>query len=287
VRRAIWVTTVLVLLQIGGLLLVIAVGFPHIGDRPLTEGSAVGVLSAASLVFFAFIGFDEVVTLSDETKDPARVIPRALMLALGISTALYVAVGIAAVSVIDPRDLASSERPLALVMGHDLGTRAAAVVSWIAIASTTNTTLLLLTAASRLLYHMGQKGALPAFLGHVNPITRAPDFAVVVAALIGAAFAVSGRLGLVAAVTNYSVYAVFIAVNLAVIRLRHTQPDLPRPFSAGRRGSAWPVFPILGLIVTIIMTAFLESTAWAIGGALTVLAVLVWVARARWETPPE
>ena len=119
VRQWIWLTTGLVLVEVSGLLLVIAIGLPHLGDHSLLEGTPRGVLSGAALLFFAFIGFDEVVTLSDETRNPSRVIPRALLLALGISTLLYVAVGIAAISVIDYRVLADSERPLALVIEHD------------------------------------------------------------------------------------------------------------------------------------------------------------------------
>jgi APA family basic amino acid/polyamine antiporter len=281
VRRSIWITTTLVLLQIGGLVLVATVGFPHVGDRPLFEGTPSGVIAGAALVFFAFIGFDEVVTLSDETKDPSRVIPRALLLALGISTLLYVGVGIAAVSVVDWRDIASSERPLALVISHDWGTRAGDIVSLIALASTTNTTLLVLTAASRLIYDMGQKGALPHWLGHINRRTHSPDWAVLVAVLVAAGFALSGRIGLVAAVTNFSVYAVFISVNLAVLRLRRTHPHLPRPIAAGNSSSPWPLLPIVGLIVTVIMTLFLEATAWLIGAAVVVIGLLVWRARLK------
>lgn len=277
VRRSIWLTTGLVALQIGGLLMVITVGMPHVGDRPLTDGTMIGVLSAASLVFFAFIGFDEVVTLSDETKNPERVIPRALLLALGISTLLYVAVGIAAVSVVDWPSLAASDRPLALVMEHDWGTRASDLISWIALASTTNTTLLVLTAASRLLYDMGRKGALPNVLGHINGRTGSPDVAVCVAALIAAAFACSGRLGLVASVTNFSVYAVFLSVNLAVLRLRRTRPDLRRPMRAGPSLAGWPLAPVLGLLATLAMMVFLETTAWIIGGGLLGIGLTFWV----------
>lgn len=276
IRRSIWITTTLVLLQIGGLVLVATVGFPHIGDRPLFEGTPSGVLAGAALVFFAFIGFDEVVTLSDETKNPSHVIPRALLLALGISTLLYVAVGVAAVSVIDWRDIANAERPLALVISHDWGGRAGDIVSWIALASTTNTTLLVLTAASRLIFDMGQKGALPRVLGHINSRTQAPDWAVLAAVVVAAGFALSGRIELVAAVTNFSVYAVFISVNLAVLQLRRTYPDLPRPIAAGNRASRWPMLPILGLAVTVVMALFLDATAWAIGGVIVAAGLLVW-----------
>jgi APA family basic amino acid/polyamine antiporter len=280
VRWSVWLTTALVVLQVGGLLLVAAVGLPHVGTHSLTEGTPSGVIAGAALVFFAFIGFDEVVTLSDETREPARVIPRALLLSLGISTVLYVIVGVAAVSVIDWRELAASERPLALVMAHDWGERSADIVSWIALASTTNTTLLVLTAASRLIYDMGSKRALPPLFGHVQRVTRAPDVAVVVAAAIAACFAVSSRLELVAAVTNFSVYAVFVSVNLAVLRLRHTMPDLPRPIRAGPDVLGWPVLPVGALLVTGLMAAFLDRAAWAIGAATIALALLAWRVRA-------
>ncbi len=279
VRQWIWLTTVLVFLEVGGLLFVIFVGAPHIGDRSLLEGTPHGVLSGAALVFFAFIGFDEVVTLSDETKNPARVIPRALLLALGISTALYILVGIAAVSVIDWHTLATSDRPLALVIGHDGGGTASDVVTWLALASTTSTVLLLLTASARLVYGMASNGSLPRPLARVSGMSNAPWVATWITFLIAAAFAWTGRLSLVAAITNFSVYAVFIAVNLAVLRLRKTMPDTHRSMRAGPSISGYPIAPALGLLATIAMIAFLEPTAWLVGAALIAAALLLRLTR--------
>lgn len=283
VRRSIWLTAVLVVLQVGGLVLVIVVGAPHVGDRSLVDGTATGVLSAAALVFFAFIGFDEVVTLSDETRNPSRDVPRALVLALALSTALYVAVGVVAVSVIDWHVLGESDRPLAMVLGHDGSTRASDIVAWIALASTTNTTLLVLTAASRLMYDMAKKGAMPPFLGALSPRTHAPHVAAVTAFGVAAGFACLGSLDLVAAVTDFAVYAVFIAVNLAVLRLRHTRPDIPRPMGAGPSIGRWPVASVLGLLATLAMMAFLDMTAWIVGAGLIGLAVLAWMVRGKRE----
>ena len=102
IRRSARLTVALSLVQVGGLLYVIAIGAPHLGQVDLLEGSggSGGVLAAAALVFFAFVGFDEVITLAEETRDPTNTVPRALLLALGISTVLYVGVAITAVSVI-------------------------------------------------------------------------------------------------------------------------------------------------------------------------------------------
>lgn len=276
-RRWIWLMTGLVALEVGGLLLVIVVGLPHVGDYSLVDGTRTGVFSAAALVFFAFIGFDEVVTLSDETRDPARVIPRALLLALGISTALYVAVAIAAVSVVHWEVLATSDRPLALVLSEAWGNRASDAIVWLALASTTTTVLLLLTAAARLTYDMARKGSLPNVLSRVNPRTRAPWVATVAVVLVAAAFAWSGQLRLVAAVTDFTVYAVFIAVNLAVLRLRQLLPDAPRTMRAGPSVAGYPVAPVLGLAATVVMLVFLDRTAWVVGLALIGVSAVVWL----------
>ena len=119
IKQSARLTVVLSVVQVGGLVLVVAIGLPHIGDVGLFDGAGpAGVFSAAALVFFAFIGFDEVITLAEETKDPTRTVPRALLLALGLSTLLYVAVAVAAVSVLGSAALATSPRPLAEVMAQ-------------------------------------------------------------------------------------------------------------------------------------------------------------------------
>ncbi|MFI5325653.1 MAG: APC family permease, partial [Candidatus Rokuibacteriota bacterium] len=108
VKQSARLTVALSAVQVGGLLLVVAIGLPHVGDVDLFAGRGPGgVMGAAALVFFAFIGFDEVITLAEETRDPTRTVPRALLLALGLSTALYIAVAVAAVSVLGAEALAA------------------------------------------------------------------------------------------------------------------------------------------------------------------------------------
>lgn len=141
IRRSARLTVALSVIQVGGLLYVISIGLPHVGQVDLTGDAgtgASGLLGAAALVFFAFIGFDEVITLAEETRDPSRTVPRALLLALGISTALYVGVAVAAVSVIGAAALAASERPLVDVLAHTLGERGADVLAVVALTATTN-----------------------------------------------------------------------------------------------------------------------------------------------------
>jgi APA family basic amino acid/polyamine antiporter len=268
-QRSARLTLGLCALQIAGLLFVIIIGVPHIGSASVIAGaSASGVIGGAALVFFAFIGFDEVITLAEETRDPTRVIPRALLAALAISTALYMAVAVAAVSVIGATALAGSTRPLADVMAHVLGGHAEATVAVIALITTMNTSLLALTAASRLMYGMAETGALPRSLGRVSRGTGVPIVAIVVAVIGAMVFALIGDLTLIASVTDFAVYVVFLAVNVTVIKLRITDPEHARPFRIPLAVHGIPAVPVVAIVATIMMIPQLEVRSLLVGLAM-------------------
>jgi APA family basic amino acid/polyamine antiporter len=279
VERSIWLSVLLAGLQIGGLILVIVAGAPHIGDRPVLEGATIsGVVSGAALVFFAFIGFDDIATLSEETRDAATVIPRALILTLAISASLYVLVGLSAISVVDASVLAESETPLSLVVEHNWGTNGADIVAVIALASTMNTTLLVLTAAARLLYAMGRSGALPALFARIGARGHAPYVGALVTFVIAAAFAAGGDIGLVAAVTDFAVYCTFLSVNLAVIALRFRAPEAARPYRTPWAVAGVPVLAVLGTVSILGMIAFLHPPAIVLGVGALMVGVAVFAA---------
>jgi APA family basic amino acid/polyamine antiporter len=279
VQRSIWLSVVLATLQIGGLLMVIASGAPHFGDKPVLEGATfTGLMSGAALVFFAFIGFDDIATLSEETHEAATVIPRALLLTLAISATLYMLVGLSAISVIDADVLASSDRPLALVIEQDWGSAATDIVVFIALASTTNTTLLVITAASRLLYAMAREGALPSALASVGRRGHAPYVGALATFAIAAAFAAPGDIGLVASVTDFSVYCTFLSVNLSVIALRFRAADAGRAFRIPGDVGGVPVTALLGTVSVLAMVGFLRPSAWALGAGALLVGAAVFVA---------
>jgi APA family basic amino acid/polyamine antiporter len=284
IGRSARLTLALSALQVAGLIFVIVIGASHVGDRSvLSDVNPSAVLGGAALVFFAFIGFDEVITLAEETRDPTRVIPRALFAALGISALLYMAVAITAVSVIGAPALAESNRPLADVMAHVLGGNAEGAVAAIALVTTTNTSLLALTAASRLTYGMADAGALPASARRVSRRTGAPTAGIVIAAVGAAAFALIGDLTFVASVTDFAVYAVFLAVNAAVIVLRRTAPDAARPFRIPGSIHGVPVIPIVGSIAALAMIPQLQARSLWLGAALLVSGLLAHAALSRIE----
>jgi APA family basic amino acid/polyamine antiporter len=280
-QRSIWLTVALVALQVAGLVLVIVAGWRHVGEQDLLGGAAAGgVMSAAALVFFAFIGFDEVVTLSEETVDAAKTIPRALLLSLAISTGLYVAVAIAAVSTAGYEALAGSETPLALVIQEDWGGRAPDVIAVIALASTTNTTLLVLTAASRLIYSMASGGYLPALFARVNRRGQAPYAAGLAAFAVSAAFALTSDIGFIASVTDFVVFLTFLVVNGAVMRLRLARPAAERTMRVPMTLGVVPLPAVAGFLLTLAMMGSLEPGAWALGFGVVVTGTGAWFAKA-------
>lgn len=175
--------TVLSMVAIGGLLIVIGAGLDRFGTVSYTysPNGLSGVLGAAVLVFFAFIGFDNMSNISEETKRPEKTIPRGLLITVTVTTVAYGLVGLAVVSLVPWRELSTSVAPLAYAVSVDLGPTAYGLLSIIALLTTLNTVLVLLIVSSRIIYGMGREGALPAVLGRLNKRTSTPIVASLIA----------------------------------------------------------------------------------------------------------
>jgi len=286
VKQAGRLTVLLSVVQVAGLLLVIWIGIPHVGQVDLLQSKgAFALLGAASLVFFAYIGFDEVITLSEETEDPTRTVPLALALALGISTLLYLGVAIGSVSVLGAERLGASPQPLADVAEHSLGEQSGQLMAVLAMVSTTNTTLLALTAASRMLYGMASHRELPYILAGVSRRTGTPLRAIAFATVISAAFLFLRDLSLVARVTDSAIYLVFLAVNATVIILRHRKPDIARPFRIPWAVHRVPVTAMIGFFATMLMLTQLELKAVLLCGLLGVAGLTLRAVRRQTGMP--
>jgi len=259
--QAIRVVAVFAIVEVGGLLLAIVIGIPRIGDHDLLSGGDFsGVVSGAALIFFAFIGFDEVISLSEETRNPRKTVPRALILALLISTVLYTGVAIAGVSVLGSEALGQSSRPMADILEVGLGSASSDAVSLIALFSTASTVLLAITAASRIMFAMASNGHLPVSLSRVRD-GRVPQNALIVGVVIAAVLILLEDLDLLAAATDALVYLMFLVTNVVLIVLRKRRPDADRPFKV-KGAIGWvPVIPVLAIIVTVTLAFQLDGPA--------------------------
>ncbi len=274
-QRAIWLVLSLGAIEVGGLVLVFVVGAPSIGDVDLISGFDFGgIFASASLVFFAFIGFDEVITLSEETKNPKRTVPLALFLALSISTVLYVGVAIVAVSVLGVNGLINSSRPLADVMSQTVGDRSAKLMAAIALISTSSTVLLALTSASRMIYGTATSGNLPKVFASVYQ-RRTPLPALLASTVVAVALILFEDISLLAGATDVLIYVLFVVVNLVVIILRKRMPNHPRQFTVWGSIRGVPILPILGIIATVSMGLNVERDASLLALAVVVVGVVI------------
>lgn len=285
IRETLWTSIVLTLVEVGGLILIIVIGVPHFGDVDLLEANsgATGIFAGGALVMFAFIGFEQVATLAEETREPSRVVPRAMLLAIAISCTLYLLVAIASISVLGWEALSATDAPLAEVAKEALGGSAFDVIAVIALFSTANTILLMLVAASRMMYGMASTEALPRFLAWVHPGVRTPARAIVICLIISVGFALSGDLGLVAGATNFAIFIGFGAVNASLIVLRYTDPDTPRPFRVPLNIGRLPLLPLVALASVVFMMANLETNAILIGLGLFALGIVAMEALSLWR----
>jgi APA family basic amino acid/polyamine antiporter len=267
-ERAVWVIVGLGLIEVGGLVWVIVVGAPYVGDVDLIGHQNLGgVFNGAALVFFAFIGFDEVITLAEETRNSHKTVPRALLLSLAISTALYVGVAIVATSVLGVDALSDSTKPLADLILITNGSTAATAMALVALISTASTVLLALTASSRMLYGTARAGDLPSRFAAVYK-RRVPLFSLAISAVGASLLVLLDDIALLAEAADVIIYAMFIVVNLVVLILRRTKPDLHRPFLVKGHLRGVPILPILGLLATLSMAIHIDMKA-------TLLAVLI------------
>lgn len=232
IAESVRIAATITLLEICGLLLIIAVGAPYLGDLGdrwhelpplLSPGILPGIAIGGFLAFFAFIGFEDMVNVAEEVNKPRRDMPRAIMLALIISLVLYVSVALVSVIVIPLDELAASEAPLAAVYTAATG-KAPVVITLISLFAVLNGALIQIIMASRICYGMSRQGWLPALFSRVNNRTRTPAISTIIISSGIVILALWFPLVKLAAGTSYLVLVVFLLINLALLRVRGKPP---------------------------------------------------------------
>ncbi len=239
-------------IEASGLLFIILLGIPKWGSVNLfymPHGFS-GVLQAGALVFFSFLGFESMVKLTEETKNPSKNMPRAIIFAVTITTVIYILVAVSAVSVLDWQALNSSKSPLADVAGQGLGAYTFVVIALVALFSTTNTVLMELVTGSRMIYGMAREKVFPRWLGNINRVTRTPHYAVFAVGLFSLVFLFFNDLERVASLANFFTFITFAMVNFAVIVLRKSYPK-KRSFVVPGSVFGVPILPLLGGLLSL------------------------------------
>ncbi len=268
-------------LEVSGLLIVILVTTlfliggsaapENVAATPVPSGPASGwtaVVQGAALAFYAFVGFEDIVNVSEEVKNPERNVPKAILLALAIAGSVYVLVSWLAVQVLSPTDLAASNAPLLDVVRQAQPNFPAVIFTIIALFAVLNTALLNFITASRLLFGMSREGLLPAWLGKLHPQRQTPYRTLIVILPIAIFLALSGTLQFLAGTTATLILAMFCLVNLSLLMIKRREPR-----ATGFRVPL--LIPALALLLNLVLVAFASRESHILALAFTGVGLLL------------
>ena len=217
-------------------------------------GKPVGILAGASVVFFAYVGFDAVSTAVEEAKNPQRDVPIGIIASLIFCTLIYIVVSGLLTGIVPYTELNVSS-PVAFGLQHVGVNWASALVATGVITGLTTVMLVLYYGLTRILVAMSRDGLLPNLFSTVNDKTQTPVKNTVICGVFMAVMAGFIPLGALAELVNIGTLAAFVLVCAGVIVMRKTQPDLPRPFKM-----PWGItLPIMGIISCGALIAFLPT----------------------------
>ncbi|MEX2092739.1 MAG: APC family permease [Pirellulales bacterium] len=294
-KESMWTNLVCTAVEVGGLLFIVAIGARYWGTidyfkTPAATFDAQGqivdhglgvslLLSGAVLTFFSFIGFEDMLNIAEEVKEPERTMPWGIVFALAAATGLYISVAVTAVSVVDYRELAQAPAPLSAICDKAAPWLPPRTFDFITMFAVANTVLINYIMGSRLLYGMARQGLLPAVLGRIHGKRHTPHVAILTLLVLVLVLALSGGADAVkqlASATALLLLFSFMVVNSALVVLKLRPGEPPGHFEI-------PVFvPILGIVVnaTLIVSRLTSGEgglrAPLIAGAIVVVATLLY-----------
>jgi basic amino acid/polyamine antiporter, APA family len=270
VQTAALINNLMVLIKITVILLIIACGIAYVNWDNLKpfipENTGVfgqfgwsGILRGGGIVFFAFIGFDSVSTLAQESKNPKRDLPIGMLGSLGISTLIYVVVAVILLGIVPFTQLGVPD-PLAVVVDA-LGPNFVwlrYVIKIAITASLSSGVLVMLLGQSRIFYTMSMDGLLPKIFGKTHAKYKTPFFTSIFISVIAMVLGGLFPLGILAQITNMGALLAFVIVCFGILILRKTQPNLHRPF----RTPFVPLVPLLGIGTCLLQMIAMPGVTW-------------------------
>jgi amino acid transporter len=286
VSESVKTNVVLTLVELGGLLIIIAIGafavfsgegdLGRLGDVHTSGGTGyallTGVMGATALGFFAFVGFEDSVNMAEETVDPTRNFPRALFIGVTVTGTVYVLVALVSSLLVDFRVLESSSGPLLEVVKAGGVSFPPQLFAVIALFAVSNSALINIMMASRLCYGMANEGILPAVMGRVLPRRRTPFVGIVFVSLLAVALVSTGEIEGLGDTTSFLLLCVFAVVNIAVLVLRKDRVE----HHHFRTPTA---LPVVGTAATALLASPLADRAadvYVRAGLLVALGVVLW-----------
>jgi basic amino acid/polyamine antiporter, APA family len=276
VRESAWANTVMVLLKLAILFFFIAIGVFWVRPEnwtPFMPNGWQGVFTGASLIFFAYIGFDAVSTAAEESKNPQRDMPRAMILSLLITSVIYIVVTLVMTGLV-PWNQHGNADPLASAFQSRGYHWAAGIISFGAIVSMASVLLVFQMGQPRIFFAMARDGLLPPFAAKLHRKYRTPHVTTIITGVFVAFFAAFANINEVIELTNIGTLFAFVLVALGVMVLRIREPERVRPF---RTPAVWVVSPAAILSCGFLM-AQLPALTWIRFGVWLAVGLILYFA---------
>ncbi|TLP36239.1 APC family permease [Arcobacter arenosus] len=253
IAKSVKFAAVLTCVEIFGLLFILFIGFENINFNEVSMVNFIPdfkisiwytISIGAFLAFYAFIGFEDMVNIAEEVKEPTKTMPKAIIIALIVSTMLYILVTIVSILAINPSELSKSVAPLADVYSK-LTNKEPILLSFIGMFAVINGALVQIIMVSRLFYGMGENNWLPKIFSNINEKTRTPIFSTVVASFLVLIFTLWLPIVTLASLTSFFIFIIFTLMNLSLIKIKR---EVPNPEGV----LVYPIWiPIVGVIVNV------------------------------------
>ncbi|MFD4477812.1 amino acid permease [Streptomyces sp. NPDC058471] len=281
VRESARATAAMAMLKIGILLLFLAIAFTAFKAGHLTPfagAGASGITAGASLAFFSFIGFDAITTAGEEVKNPRRNIPIAILICIGVATLLYVAVALGAIGALGADAVADKPAALSLVVNQVTDSSVGGgIIAFGAVVAIASVVLAVMYGQTRILMSMSRDGLVPRVFERVSPKTSTPVANTWIVAAVFAVSAAFSSLDVVVNLTTIGTLAIMVVVNVAVLALRRSAPELKRTF----RVPLYPVSPVLGVGFCLYLIWGTGWTTWVQFAVFLVVGSLVYALYGR------
>ena len=264
IRESASLNSAIVALKLGIVLFVIAAGVGHINPdnwHPFfhAEKGVSGMFQGAAYVFFAYIGFDSISTHAEEAKNPERDVPIGILVSLGLCTVLYIAVTAVLTGRVPYTEI-DIDAPIAHAFASFGLPVATFIIAFGAVAGITSVLLVMMLSQARILLAMARDGLLPpSFFAAIHPRFRTPHRSTILVGIIVAVVAALLPLKVLAELVNIGTLFAFVVVCAAVLIMRYTRPDVPRPF----RTPLVPLVPVLGMAANLTLMIALGWHNWA------------------------
>ncbi|MBU3905376.1 MAG: APC family permease [Nanoarchaeota archaeon] len=277
VKSTLKISALFVGITILGLLMIIFTGLGYVGSIDYLDFTFGwnGVFTAAALIFFAFLGFEDVANLSEETKNARKVLPKAIIISIIVSTIIYTLVSLVSISVVPWSELAVSASPLTQVAEVTMGSTGALLMSIMALFATGSTVFVLFFAYSRMIFGMAEKGSLPLIFMKISKVRRIPYTALFCVGIITILFILVQDLKFVASLTDFGALFVFMIVNLSVIVLRYKKTHIRGQFRIPLNIGRFPILPAIGACFALYMLTKLSWTVAILSLIIFVIGVIV------------